>query len=400
MAAGQLLRVWIALGAVALVASSVFVATGGSASPKPIKIGSYAPLTGPAASSGQLLVNAEKLAISQINAAGGVKGRPLQLVTEDDQGLASAANTAVSALASDSGVLGVIGTYGSTLALPTSALLEQLKVPNIQPEAAAPTMTTRGLKYLSNLYGNAEDLYKPWFNYLSTGAIKPKSIGIVEFTNPTVQVFVQQAKAWAAAHNVPVVDDELVQANQPSYADAVTKLKAAKPDLVMQYLSGTADAATFTHNMQAQGFSPRWYFVTLGSERAYVKAAGNASVGVIGRAGYLPQFKFANNAQFASGYKKAYGFNPGNVEATGYESVQIFAQALASLNGNYSRDALQKALASGRTYQTVGGAVKFDAQGEANANSVISQDQGPDIVVLYPAASKTKGGKLITYLKK
>src|ERR1700751_183082 len=88
--------------------------TGPARAADAIKIGMVTPLTGPGAFSGQLQSNGAKLAVAEVNKAGGVLGRPIELVIEDDQTTNPGAVLAFSKLAGDSDIPAFLGPIRST----------------------------------------------------------------------------------------------------------------------------------------------------------------------------------------------------------------------------------------------------------------------------------------------
>src|ERR1700736_6344186 len=100
-------------GLVLAAASGVLGATLATAA-ESLKIGMAAPLTGPGAFSGQLQNNGAKLAVSEVNKAGGVLGRPIELVVEDDQTTNPGAVLAFSRLAGDASIPAFVGSIRST----------------------------------------------------------------------------------------------------------------------------------------------------------------------------------------------------------------------------------------------------------------------------------------------
>jgi branched-chain amino acid transport system substrate-binding protein len=107
----------------------------------PIKIGVYAPLSGDSAMVGQTLVEGVQLATKQINEAGGIDGRPIELIIEDDEQSPKVAVSAVNKLVYKDKVIGVIGTVNSSCTLASMEVTWEAEVPHITPIASNPTIT-------------------------------------------------------------------------------------------------------------------------------------------------------------------------------------------------------------------------------------------------------------------
>src|SRR5689334_554430 len=109
-----------------------------------IRIGEYASLTGKEATYGQASHKGTLLAIEEINAAGGILGRKLELITEDDQSKSGEAATIVKKLISRDKVDAVVGEVASSRSLEAAPICQNAKVPMISPSSTAPEVTAQG----------------------------------------------------------------------------------------------------------------------------------------------------------------------------------------------------------------------------------------------------------------
>ena len=107
----------------------------------PIKVGHYGSMTGSEATFGQSTDRGIRLAIEEINAAGGVNGRPIELITYDTTGDSGEAGKAVTRLISSDKVAAVLGEVASSLSLAGGAVCQQYGVPMITPSSTNPRVT-------------------------------------------------------------------------------------------------------------------------------------------------------------------------------------------------------------------------------------------------------------------
>ena len=126
-----------------LVATAVLACLGGQAQAQNIRIGFQAPLTGPAASDGKTALQGAQLAVEQINASGGIKGRPLELVVLDDQTQPAQAVPIANKFIGE-GIKAVIsGSYsGPTRA--AAGVFQEAKIPYISAYAIHPDIVRAG----------------------------------------------------------------------------------------------------------------------------------------------------------------------------------------------------------------------------------------------------------------
>src|SRR5437868_7196959 len=109
-----------------------------------ILIGEYGSLTGGQATFGQSTHNAIMMAMDEINSAGGVNGRKIKVLTEDDQSKQEEAANAVTKLISQNGVLAVLGEVASSCSLAAAPICQSNKVPMITPSSTNPEITKKG----------------------------------------------------------------------------------------------------------------------------------------------------------------------------------------------------------------------------------------------------------------
>src|SRR3954470_1567069 len=109
-----------------------------------ILVGEYGSLTGPQATFGQSTHNGIMMAVDEVNAAGGVNGRKIKVLTEDDQSKQEEAANAVTKLISQQNVVAVLGEVASSSSLAAAPICQANKVPMITPSSTNPEVTKKG----------------------------------------------------------------------------------------------------------------------------------------------------------------------------------------------------------------------------------------------------------------
>ena len=122
----------------------LFVAALGLRAQEPIKVGEYSSLTGKEASFGQSSHDGITLAVEEINGAGGVLGRPLQLFTEDNQTMPGESATVAKKLIARDKVVALIGEVSSGRSLEAAPVAQEAHIPMIAPAATNPKVTQTG----------------------------------------------------------------------------------------------------------------------------------------------------------------------------------------------------------------------------------------------------------------
>src|SRR5215203_5213593 len=138
------MRYFTTIAATALVSAGLV----GQAGAQTIKIGVNEPLTGPFAASGTYVVNGAKIAADEINAKGGVLGKKLELVIEDNKSNPTEAAAVAEKLITSDKVPVMMGAWGSSLTLAVMPKLMEYKVPMVVETSSSGKITTTGNPYI------------------------------------------------------------------------------------------------------------------------------------------------------------------------------------------------------------------------------------------------------------
>jgi branched-chain amino acid transport system substrate-binding protein len=231
----------------------------------PVNIGILFGLTGSAAVSCQESLNAVKLAVDEINKAGGVLGRPIKLIVEDDEGRPNSAIQAANKLADVDKVPVVIGGYQSSTALPAG------KVFNSKNVVFVVDATTNDLQnvgpYLFDVAGLA-DQAAALIDFVKSDLPNAKRLAGLFENNPIGQDRSKVSEARAKQLGLEYVHAMLYEVGAKDFRAELTKLMASNPDAIVTdiydkdaeiiqrqlYEMGTTDFSKFySYNLGAFG---------------------------------------------------------------------------------------------------------------------------------------------------
>lgn len=165
---------FLLLPVVAAIATAVIGCKSGGGDT--IKVGEFASLTGKEATFGTSAHEGTLLAIEQINEKGGVLGKKIELITEDDQTKAGEPANAVNKLISKDGVIAILGEVASSRSLEAAPICQQNKIPMISPASTNPTVTQQG-DYIFRVCFNDTFQGGALANFAS-GTLKAKKVAI------------------------------------------------------------------------------------------------------------------------------------------------------------------------------------------------------------------------------
>jgi branched-chain amino acid transport system substrate-binding protein len=195
----------------------------------PIKIGLMGPMTGPWASEGQEMKQVVDLLAEQVNAKGGVLGRKIEVVSEDDGGDPKTAALAAQKLVTQK-VVAVIGTYGSSITEATQNIFNEAKIPQIANGSTAIRLSEKGLPYFFRTCPRDDEQAKVGANYIQSMGYK--KLAILHDNTTYAKGLADEAKGLLEKAGTEIVFFDALTPGEKDYTAILTKMKAANPDAV------------------------------------------------------------------------------------------------------------------------------------------------------------------------
>lgn len=219
----KFLRVTLAFLVVGLVVWGCAKETG------PMKIGLMGPMTGPWASEGQEMKQVVDLLAEDLNAKGGVLGRKVEVVSEDDGGDPKTAALAAQKLVTQK-VVAVIGTYGSSITEASQNIYNEAKIPQIANGSTAIRLTEKGLKYFFRTCPRDDEQAKVGAQYIQSMGYK--KLAILHDNTTYAKGLADETKGLVEKAGVEIVFFDALTPGEKDYTAILTKMKAANPDAV------------------------------------------------------------------------------------------------------------------------------------------------------------------------
>jgi branched-chain amino acid transport system substrate-binding protein len=319
-------------------------------------VGVFAALSGDQASFGNATVQGVKLAADEINAAGGVLGRKIRLVIEDDQGRAVEATSAVTKLITSDNVVALIGENSSNQSLAAAPIAQSNKVPMISPSSTNPAVTEKGdyifrVCFTDPYQGKALAAFVKNELHLDRAAIlldkkNDYSVGLAEFFR----------KEFEAAGGKVVVQQSYT-GGDTEFRPQLTTIKSASPQVL--FIPG------FYTEVGQIAIQAR----DLGINVPLVGGDGWDSPSVIEIGGksidgsYFSDHYFVGDPRplvqtFVSKIKQRHGKAPEANAALGYDALHIFANAVKRA-GSLDRAKIRDEIAATKDYQGVSGTISM-----------------------------------------
>ncbi len=379
------LSVFLASALVASVGSSVALADS-------IKVGVLLPLTGAQAKFGEIEKRSFEMALGEINAKGGVNGKKIELIFEDDTGKPDVGRSAVEKLISRDQVPVITGGYSSSVTAASAPVAQQFKVPFVICTGSADDITEKGYDYVFRINPPASEYAEAVQSFMKEVA-KVKTAAILyentQFGQSSSKAFEKDLEALG----VKVVIKEGYQAGAIDFKPILTKVKAANPDLLYM-VSYVMDASLLMRQSKELGINPQ-LFVGGGAGFTlpeFQKSAGDAAEYVYSATLWAETLPFPGAKEYFTKYQKKYNEDTEYHGAEAYAAMYVVADALKrakSITPKDVRDAL-----AGTDMKTAFGPVKFVSYGKKTQQNKLEtylvQWQKGNLEAVWPKNIATK----------
>ena len=316
-------------GIVAALGIAAIIADPGARASEPIRIGVVNEITGVQAQAGEYTLYGIRLALEEINKAGGVLGRQIELQVEDNQSTNPGTVLAFSKLGSRKDIVGIIGPIRST-----------------QIQAASPTIAKSGIPTmiggtdasLTRVNNRWVFRARPNDNYSSRtiadfgiNTLKRKNWAIVHSTDAFGSGGAKALTEALKAQGVTPVLDQGYTNNSQDFTAIVLAVKKSGADVLATYMTNEPDVGIFARQLRQLSFTGSW--IGSGSIIAVtsLKLAGEALHGTYSVADFTTDANDASRA-FTKRYRDKYGVNPDTFASWSYDAMQVLAMAIKIAN--------------------------------------------------------------------
>jgi branched-chain amino acid transport system substrate-binding protein len=334
-----------------------------------IKIGHVAPLTGGIAHLGKDNENGARMAIEEINAAGGLKigdtTYKLDLVPEDDKADPKEGTIAAQKIV-DSGAVAVVGHLNSGTSIPASKIYADANVAQISPSATNPKLTEQGFKTTFRVVANDNQQGGVLANY-AADQLKAKTIAIIDDRTAYGQGLADVVEKVAKEKGVKVVAREFTNDKATDFNAILTKVRGSKPDVVM-YGGMDATAGPMAKQMKQLGIKSTLLAGDGVCSPEFIKLAGDAA-GILhcSMAGEAVE-KMPKGADFLANFKKRFNADVQVYSPYSYDAVYVIADAIKRA-GKTDRASITAAMPA-TNYPGLTGQIAFDEKGDIKGGAI------------------------------
>jgi branched-chain amino acid transport system substrate-binding protein len=360
------IRLFAALACIAVAAFTLSCGSKGSG--KEILVGEYGSLTGGIATFGISTKNASEMAFDEINKKGGVLGKQIKLLVEDDQSKPEEAGTAVTKLINQDHVVAMLGHVASSHSLAAAPICQSNQVPMISPSSTNPRVTQVG-----------DYIFRVCFTDTFTGEVvakfvfdtlKAKKVAILVDVRSDYSVGLQTFFGEAfKRRGGEIVANQSYSQGDSDFRAQLTQIKATNPEAI--YVPGYyTEVGTIVHQGRELGITVPFVGSDGWDSPKLWEIGGESLNGCYFSNHYSTDDPNPAVQKFVNDYKTKYGQTPDALAALAYDAARILADAMTRA-GSTDGDKVRRAIGATKDFAGVTGTITINAERNAVKPAVI-----------------------------
>jgi branched-chain amino acid transport system substrate-binding protein len=339
-----------------------------------VKIGVISPNTGAAARYGAFAWRGAQLARDEINAAGGIQGKKIELFQGDSQCVPTEGVSALQRMLAQDKVSYVLGDVCSSVTLALQPLVENANVLLVNPASSNPDITYKagagGFKWSFRNYPTDEVRAGVVLKYAAQEK-KIKKMAVLSVDSDYGRGAIKLTKKYLAENGVEIVSEDYYKDKEADFRPILANVRRSGAGAIIMY--GLADTTPIiARQMVEAGLAGK--VILIGSAEfnnpAAIAAAPAALEGAVEAAAWVPELDTERNKAFITAYQKKYDGESPNVHAYFFwETTRLIAEAAKQAKSE-KQDDVRKVLSS-LTYDGIMGKVNFDDHNQANLPMIL-----------------------------
>jgi branched-chain amino acid transport system substrate-binding protein len=328
-----------------------------------IKIGFLGALTGDVAMFGKPTLDGMKMAAEEINAAGGVTGKKIEIVEADDRGDKQEGASVTQKLISRDKVVAIVGDPTTGITKVAAPIAQKAGVVLLSAGATGPGVVEIGDYIFRDTL--LDSIAIPACIEFFAKDMKYKKVAIVTSDNNDYSVGLSQTFRDSAKKvpSIKIVADEKVKDGDKDFSAQITNIKAQKPDVIL-FSGYYTEGALIMKEARKQGLKCAMFGGDGLFSPKFIELGGPAVEGSMSALGFSPEQATPETEKFISAFKaKHNGELPGLFDAQGYDAIKLLADAMTRANSADPK-VFKDALAKTKNFAGVSGTISMQANRE------------------------------------
>jgi branched-chain amino acid transport system substrate-binding protein len=346
----------VAMGSALALVSTIAAAETGVTNDT-VLIGAYGPVTGPAAFIGLGGRDGAELALSEINAAGGVNGRKLKMIFEDDAFSPAKALASVKKLVEQDNVFMILGLSGSNPTVGTLDYLREAKIPTYVAIASAPQVTHPFSHYLFRGASTESARYGEVYAEFLTQHLKVKKIAILSGADENAKNEADNVERMLDKwYGTKILTRAEFKVGDKDFTPQILKVKQVDPDIILA-IGQTPEVSIIIKQIRDLGLKQPIFGGAAAVDNSIIINAGPAAEGYMG--GWLTPLYLDSTEPPMAKYMQAYTKmfpnapkgRPNLYDIMGYTEVYVIAEGLRRAGPDLTREKFVSALETLKDYR-------------------------------------------------
>jgi branched-chain amino acid transport system substrate-binding protein len=349
-----------------------------------VRIGIVSPNTGAAARYGAFAWRGAQLARDEINAAGGINGKKIELFQGDSQCIPTEGVSSVQRMIAQDKVRFVIGDVCSSVTIAMQPVVENAGVLLINAASSNPDITYKagvgGYKWSFRNYPTDENRASIVLKY-ATEEKKIKKFAVLSVDSDYGRGAITLTKKYLGDFGAEIVSEDYYKDKEADFRPVLANIRRSGAGAIIMY--GLSDTTPIiARQMVEAGLAGK--VILIGSAEfnnpEAIKIAPTALNGAVEAAAYMPEWDTPKNLEFVAAYRNAYAGETPNVHAYAYWETLRLVAAAAKVANSDNQDDIRQALST-MTYEGVMGKVTFDDHNQANLPMILFEIIGGKPVI-------------------
>jgi branched-chain amino acid transport system substrate-binding protein len=336
---------------------------------EPIKIGEVGSMTGSEATFGISTHQGIELAIKEANAAGGIHGRQLQVISLDDQGKPEEAATAVTRLITQDKVTAILGEVASSRSLAMAPIAQQYKIPMVTPSSTNPKVTEVGdyifrVCFIDPFQGEVMARF-------ALETLKVKKVAILrdvknDYSVGLANFFTDKIKSAGGE----ILIDQSYSAGDIDFKSQLTAIRSKKPEVI--FVPGYyTEVGLIARQARQLGIKAPLLGGDGWDSPKLTEIGGKALEGSFFSNHYSSEDTSEQVQNFIEKYKKAYNVVPDGLAAMGYDAALVLIDAMKRSSKSLKTEEIRAALSKTADFPGVTGRITIDQKRNAVKSAVV-----------------------------
>jgi branched-chain amino acid transport system substrate-binding protein len=347
---------------------------------KPIAIGFAANLSGKQAELGVQERNGVQLAIEEINAAGGIAGRPITLITRDDLGTPAGAKNADRELL-DAGVSAIIGHATSEETLAGLEVTEPAQIILLGPTTSSPDLTGK-YKYFFRIHPSFTNSAESFAKHIFSNRRLAKMAIIYDADNASYSRTYQNtfAQKYQSLGGIISETVSFSSATTADFTPLIERVRQSNADGLL-IIAADIDTAMIAQHIRLSNWQVPLFTSAWAETATLIYNGGQAVSGMEIEETFALDSQSPKFLEFTKHYQERFGVPPSFGAAFGYESAMVLASALQKNSGKQA--GLRQALLETKNFRGLIDDFSFTANGDIERPSYLSVIQNGKFVTLH-----------------